>query len=116
MSFELFVGLAHLATRSGVTRPALLKDLYLSLPYSEKGLRIHLRRLEMGAWVRFESMESDSRVRVLHLTEKYWPMLAVYLHACKAVIAQGPLQGDALAVLPNEVWTSVSQASNEALM
>ena len=51
LGFELFMTLPLLFTAGWRDRTGLLKQLYLMLPYSEKGVRLHLRRLETAGWV-----------------------------------------------------------------
>jgi len=40
-----------------------LKEIYLSLPYSENGIRQHLQKLERAGWLQLSSPEGDKRFK-----------------------------------------------------
>jgi hypothetical protein len=78
LGFELFMTLPQLFTAGTRDRTGLLKQLYLMLPYSEKGVRLHLRRLEMTGWITVSKACSDTRSTQVELSEAYWRLLGVY--------------------------------------
>ena len=61
------------------SRALSLKEIYLSLPYSENAVRQHLQRLKRGAWVRLEGTPDDKRVKAIRLTKKFEHALQGYL-------------------------------------
>ena len=79
LGHELFMTLArHSLLRPGDRAP-LLKQVYLDMPFSEKGVRLHLRRLESDGWVRLRQDGGDSRVLRIDLDNKYWELLGEYV-------------------------------------
>jgi DNA-binding MarR family transcriptional regulator len=70
--------LADLAASEGTGQPALLKQLYLELPYSEKGIRLHLRRLEATGWITVQKGGADGRGARIQLSAEYWELLTEY--------------------------------------
>lgn len=78
VGFELFMSLAQWSARGLTDRSSLLKQLYLALPYSEKGVRLHLRRLEATGWITVYRTREDSRAARVELSDKYWRVLADY--------------------------------------
>lgn len=79
IGFELFLRLAHLSASGCVGQTALLKQLYLTLPYSEKGVRLHLRRLEAAGWIRTQRATKDSRGARVELSDMAWRLLSDYV-------------------------------------
>lgn len=76
---ELFMTLARHSVLRPADRAPLLKQVYLDMPFSEKGVRLHLRRLESDGWVRFRQDGGDSRVLRIDLDKKYWDLLGEYV-------------------------------------
>lgn len=76
LGFEVFVKMAELVVAGG--EGGLLKRLYLALPYSEKGIRLHLRRLESGGWIRVHRLGADGRGAQIEPSAAYWKVLMEY--------------------------------------
>jgi len=91
LGFELFMTLPQLFTAGIRDRTGLLKQLYLMLPYSEKGVRLHLRRLEMTGWITVSKAGSDTRSTQVELSEAYWRLLGVY--AAHRQLVDGSVEG-----------------------
>ena len=89
LGFELFMTLPQLFTAGIRDRTGLLKQLYLMLPYSEKGVRLHLRRLEMAGWIAFGKTGSDTRSTQVELSPAYWRLLGVYAAHCQLIGGSG---------------------------
>ena len=85
LGFELFMTLPLLFTAGWRDRTSLLKQLYLMLPYSEKGVRLHLRRLEITGWITVSEAGSDTRSTQVELSEAYWRLLGVYAAHCQLI-------------------------------
>lgn len=79
IGFELFLKLAQLSASGRSGQTTLLKQLYLALPYSEKGVRLHLRRLEAAGWIRVQRATKDSRGAQVELSDMAWRLLADYV-------------------------------------
>ena len=47
-----------------------IKSLFASLPYSDMGMRYHLRRLIDDGWIKIDSNNGDPRMRRVTLTAK----------------------------------------------
>lgn len=56
-----------------------LKELYLSLPYSENAIRLQLQKLERGGWLAFEYAQHDRRFRGIILEPKLKAVFAQYV-------------------------------------
>ena len=65
--YDLFMTLVS----SPVHKEIKLKNIYNSLPYSEKTLRTLLKDLESDGWITMPKKYKDKRVRVINLTEKF---------------------------------------------
>jgi DNA-binding MarR family transcriptional regulator len=78
LGYELFLVLAKLSVAGWRDRSGLLKQLYLALPYSEKGIRLHLRRLEDTGWIKVSKSGADGRVVQIELSARFWQLLADY--------------------------------------
>ena len=85
LGFELFMALPQLFTAGLRDRTGLLKQLYLMLPYSEKGVRLHLRRLEMTGWITVAKTGSDTRSVQVELSPRYWQLLGSYAEHCTLI-------------------------------
>ncbi len=85
LGFELFMTLPQLFTAGLRDRTSLLKQLYLMLPYSEKGVRLHLRRLETAGWITVGKTGSDTRSAQVELSQGYWQLLGVYAAHCQLI-------------------------------
>ena len=72
LGYELFLVLAKLSMAGWRDRSGLLKQLYLALPYSEKGIRLHLRRLEDFGWIKVSKSGKDGRVVQIELSARCW--------------------------------------------
>jgi hypothetical protein len=78
LGYEVFMKLAELVASNGAGQASLLKQLYLALPYSEKGIRLHLRRLEATGWIAIQKAGQDLRSAQIELSHDYWSKLAAY--------------------------------------
>lgn len=78
LGYEVFMKLAELVASNGAGQASLLKQLYLALPYSEKGIRLHLRRLEATGWITVERTGDDARAAQVELSAGYWKLLNSY--------------------------------------
>jgi hypothetical protein len=47
-----------------------VKQLFASLPYSDMGVRYHIRRLTNGGWIVTIPTEADKRVKTIHSERK----------------------------------------------
>jgi hypothetical protein len=86
LGFELFMMLVHESALDQGRESIMLKRIYLSLPFSEKGLRIHLRRLEEDGWIVVQKSEGDFRHSRVSLSNKAWAMARKYAD----IFVQGP--------------------------
>ena len=55
-----------------------LKDVFLGLAYSEGALRIFIRRLESGGWIRLETRDGDRRNRKIIVEQKLEGLMTTY--------------------------------------
>lgn len=79
LGYEVFMKLAELVATDGASCQAgLLKRLYLALPYSEKGIRLHLRRLEATGWITTHKMGDEGRAVRIALSPAYWQLMHAY--------------------------------------
>ena len=85
LGFELFMTLPQLFTAGSRDRTGLLKQLYLMLPYSEKGVRLHLRRLEITGLIAVGKTSRDTRSTQVALSEEYWRLLGLYAAHCQLI-------------------------------
>lgn len=77
LGFELFMTLVlEAATRNH--QGVMLKHLYLSLPFSEKGLRLHIRRLEAEGWIGVQHAEDDYRSSRVQVNQRSWSLVEEY--------------------------------------
>ena len=83
LGYELFMNLPRIAAAGDSERQGFLKRLYLTLPYSEKGVRIHLRRLEAEGWITVHKAGKDMRSAQVELSARYWWLLAEYAERCR---------------------------------
>ena len=85
LGVEVFLQLGWTASSGDRDQASFLKRLYLDLPYSEKGIRLHLRRLEADGWLVTSKTRGarDSRASQVELTEKYWRLLRDYMKLLK---------------------------------
>ncbi len=83
LGYELFMNLPRIAASGDCERLGFLKRLYLTLPYSEKGVRIHLRRLEAEGWITVHKAGKDMRSAQVELSARYWWLLAEYAERCR---------------------------------
>jgi DNA-binding MarR family transcriptional regulator len=94
LGYELFLVLAKLSMAGWRDRSGLLKQLYLALPYSEKGIRLHLRRLEETGWLKVSRSGKDGRVVQIELSARYWQLLGDYGEQCRSGCALADLTAD----------------------
>lgn len=79
LGYEVFMKLAELVATDGADCNAgLLKRLYLALPYSEKGIRMHLRRLEATGWITTHKIGGEGRAVRIELSSAYWWLMTAY--------------------------------------
>lgn len=70
--YELFFQISIAAIEKKDVR---LKNIYHSLPYSEKTLRLVLRELEDDGWIKLSKKERDMRYREMTITPKFFYIL-----------------------------------------
>jgi hypothetical protein len=84
LGFEVFMRLAQWCAARQRGQQMLLKQLYLELPYSERGVRMHLRRLEAGGWIKIQRTHAgDTRSAEVELTNSAWTVLEDYVRSCR---------------------------------
>jgi hypothetical protein len=77
LGFELFMMVVlEAATRD--PQGIMLKHLYLSLPFSEKGLRLHVRRLEAEGWISIQQSSDDFRSARVEVSQRSWELVSEY--------------------------------------
>lgn len=59
--------------------PYSLKDVFLSLRYSEGALRIFIRRLEKDGWIKLETWPGDRRNKKIIVHDRLIAVVDVYL-------------------------------------
>ena len=80
LGFELFMTLVlEAATRNH--QGVMLKHLYLRLPFSEKVLRLHIRRLENEGWIKIEKSSGDIRSSNVLLSHRSLDLIDGYMNA-----------------------------------
>lgn len=86
LGVEVFLQLGWAASSGDRDQASFLKRVYLDLPYSEKGIRLHLRRLEADGWLvaRKTKGAPDARASHVELTEKYWKLLRDYMQLLRS--------------------------------
>jgi len=82
LGYELFMALGPVWHAGADQRSHFLKQLYLALPYSEKGVRLHLRRLELMGWVTVSKKQGGGRNSKVSLSPRYWELMATYASEC----------------------------------
>jgi hypothetical protein len=85
LGFEIFMILI-LEVASTNHHGVMLKNLYLSLPFSEKGLRLHIRRLESNGWINIKKSDQDFRSSRVELTPRSWGLLDRYFDLIQCFI------------------------------
>ena len=90
LGFDLFMSLAQWSADGAADCAVLLKRLYLDLPYSEKGLRLHLRQLEADGWLVVQRANGDLRAAQVELSEKGWALLSAYALQWQQAKGLGP--------------------------
>jgi DNA-binding MarR family transcriptional regulator len=75
LTFDL---LAVVVRHSLAGKPATLKELTASLPYSEAGIRKNLRQCVKAGWVLVGTIPHDGRVRVIQARPKLLDAWAEY--------------------------------------
>jgi hypothetical protein len=60
------------------SRSFSLKEIYLSLPYSENAIRLHLQKLERQGWIAMDSPGGDRRFKAIRLCRKFEQAIAQY--------------------------------------
>ena len=86
LGFELFMTLVlEAATRNH--QGVMLKHLYLGLPFSEKGLRLHIRRLEIQGWIKVEKANADFRSSRVELSHRSWMLVEKYAETASKIIS-----------------------------
>jgi hypothetical protein len=74
--YELLICISITAMKHEEIR---LKNIYYSLPYSEKTLRLLLRDLENNGWIAIVGKAKDMRYREITLTKKFLNFLDSWL-------------------------------------
>ncbi len=65
---HVMIWLAHNYLNNSETT---LKSSYLTLPFSERAIRLYLRQLEKDGWIVLSKNTRDLRYKNLYLTEKF---------------------------------------------
>lgn len=89
LGFEVFISLALFSDGPDPQGDAALKSLYLSLPYSEQGIRLHLRRLEALGLVDLGGHAADTRFRRIRLSPTYWTLFDAYQEQARRLLLTG---------------------------
>ena len=87
LGYELLMAIGPLSILGTLAHGQFLKQLYLALPYSEKGIRLHLRRLELTGWVNVLKTGKGSRTSRVELTDRYWLLMESYARECDRIDA-----------------------------
>jgi hypothetical protein len=87
LGYELLMAIGPLSILGMLAHGQFLKQLYLALPYSEKGIRLHLRRLELTGWVNVLKTGKGSRTSRVELTDRYWVLMESYAKECDRIDA-----------------------------
>jgi len=106
LAYEVFLRLALYGSDRQALRSVNLKQIYLSLGYSEFGIRVHLRRLERDGWIQVIDGDGDRRGRQVLLTGKFEELLDRYMALWNG--ADGGAQG-----LPSGLPETPSSESSE---
>lgn len=61
----------HLAMNHLGREELPLKILHLSLPYSDRSIRLYLNQLKQDGWIEFKTCSEDRRIKKLKLTDKF---------------------------------------------
>lgn len=80
LAYDLLTVVAH-NTVAGT--PVSLKQLFISLNYSEAGIRKQLRRMLAEEWLALEGIKKDRRVRVIVAKPKMLDVLTTYAEVLK---------------------------------
>lgn len=73
--------LLFIAYEQSLKRETTVKTLFVSLPYSQTGLRRHLRRLLQLGWIKSVAAEKDRRVKYIRLTRTGMESVQAYTDA-----------------------------------
>ena len=87
LGYELLMAIGPLSILGTLAHGQFLQQLYLALPYSEKGIRLHLRRLELTGWVNVLKTGKGSRTSRVELTDRYWLLMESYARECDRIDA-----------------------------
>ena len=87
LGYELLMAIGPLSSLGELAHGQFLKQLYLALPYSEKGIRLHLRRLELTGWVTVCKTGKGSRTSRVEITDRYWLLMESYARECDRLSA-----------------------------
>ncbi len=87
LGYELLMAIGPLSILGTLAHGQFLKQLYLALPYSEKGIRLHLRRLELTGWVTVCKTGKGSRTLRVEITDRYWLLMESYARECDRLAA-----------------------------
>ena len=87
LGYELLMAIGPLSILGTLAHGQFLKQLYLALPYSEKGIRLHLRRLELTGWVTVCKTGKGSRTSRVEITDRYWLLMESYARECDRIDA-----------------------------
>jgi predicted ArsR family transcriptional regulator len=74
LGYDLALLLAQLCLQA---RTVSLKEIYLSLPYSENAVRFHMQKLQRSGWIELRCA-ADRRFRNVQLTPKFQEALEAY--------------------------------------
>ena len=112
LGYELFMALGPVWHAGANERSHFLKQLYLTLPYSEKGVRLHLRRLELTGWVTVSKKQGGGRNSKVSLSPRYWALMATYASECDrhnfSYVEEGP---ESIFPIQQEVVSMTSASS-----
>lgn len=83
LGYDVVLLLAQLYLQA---RTVSLKEIYLSLPYSENAIRLYMQKLQRSGWIELVSA-ADRRFRNVQPTAKFHEALQEYLELLRDSIA-----------------------------
>jgi biotin operon repressor len=83
LGYDVVLLLAQLYLQA---RTVSLKEIYLSLPYSENAVRFHIQKLQRCGWIELKSA-ADRRFRNVQPTAKFQEALHEYLELLRDSVA-----------------------------
>jgi hypothetical protein len=94
LGIDLFLTLAQLGVTPDRRGIASLKKVYLTLPFSEKGMRLHIRRMEANGLLAVKKADKDSRNGELELTPRFWELIHRYVRFLRLTMSENNPNGN----------------------